>query len=103
KYSRNFKNTLYKLPNFDLFHIHGVWQYPNYLGAKAASSLGKPYIFTPRGMLYPNALSSGSSLMKKMIFSASLKSYLSNSTCIHATCEEEMIHLRNLGIKAPIA
>jgi glycosyltransferase involved in cell wall biosynthesis len=53
-------------------------------------------------MLYPQDLAKGK--FKKSIF---LKLFLLNdlqkASCIHATCTEEMKHLRNLGVKSPVA
>jgi glycosyltransferase involved in cell wall biosynthesis len=101
-YSKYFKIFLLKNKQYDIFHAQGVWLYPTYITARIARKLNKPYIITPRGMLYPQDLEKGK--WKKSIF---LKLFLQNdlqkAACIHATCTEEMKHLRNLGIKSPIA
>ena len=37
----------------DLIHLHGVWMYPQYIGAKSAIKYKKPFILSPHGMLEP--------------------------------------------------
>jgi glycosyltransferase involved in cell wall biosynthesis len=96
-YKRYLENNCY-----DIYHTQGVWQYPTYIAANIARQYNKPYIITPRGMLYPQALNH--SKFKKQLF---LKLFLLNdmnkASAIHVTCEEEMQHIRNLGVKSPIA
>ncbi len=36
-----------------LVHIHGIWQYSQYIGAKIAIKYKKPFIVSPHGMLEP--------------------------------------------------
>jgi glycosyltransferase involved in cell wall biosynthesis len=100
-YSNQFKKILLQ-DEYDLYHAQGIWLYPTYISAKIARKLNNPYIITPRGMLYPQDLAKGK--WKKSIF---LKLFLLNdlqkAACVHATCKEEMEHLRNLGVKSPIA
>ncbi|NPA41715.1 MAG: glycosyltransferase [Aquificae bacterium] len=52
RYSRKFKKDLEKtISSFDVVHIHGVWQYPQYMGAKLAIKYRKPFIVSIHGML----------------------------------------------------
>lgn len=104
KYSVTYKLKLISLmTNMSICHIQGVWQYPSYISAKQARKLNKPYIITPRGMLYPQAVASGSKILKQFFLKAHLMNDLQKAACIHATCTEEMLHLRDLGVKSPIA
>jgi len=100
-YSPAYKQFL-RVHQYDLYHLQGIWQYPTYVTEKIARKYNKPYIITPRGMLYPQALDV--SKHKKQFF---LKLFLMNSlnkaAVVHATCMEEMQHLRNLGVRSPIA
>jgi glycosyltransferase involved in cell wall biosynthesis len=100
-YSPAYRHYL-KIHPYDLYHIQGIWQYYAYITAKTARKYNKPYIMTPRGMLYPQALNV--SKQKKQFF---LKWFLLNdlnkASVVHTTCMEEMQHLRNLGVKSPIA
>lgn len=85
----------------DLMHPQGVWDYNVRAISRMARKLGKPYIVSLRGMLYPQALKR-SALKKKMFMSLFTSKVLSNAACIHATCEDEMIFYRDLGFKNPV-
>ena len=87
---------------YDLYHAQGLWQYPAYITAKLARKQNKPYIITPRGMLYPQALNV-SKYKKQLFLRLFLMNDLNKAAVVHATCIEEMQHLRNLGVKSPIA
>lgn len=101
KYSRLFYNELNR-HHADLIHIQGIWQYPSFCGALHARSNRKPYIITLRGMLYPQCFEK-SALIKQLSLKLYLKSDLQHASCLHATCIEEMEHLRAMGISAPVA
>jgi glycosyltransferase involved in cell wall biosynthesis len=100
-YSTEYKHYL-ENHIYDIYHAQGVWQYHEYVTAKVAQKNNKPYIITPRGMLYPQALSH-SRLKKKLFLKLFLLKDLNKAATVHATCLEEMQHLRNLGVKSPIA
>lgn len=100
-YSSSFRKFLEKHP-YDIYHAQAVWQYPTYITAKTAFHNNKPYIITPHGMLYPQAFQK-SKLLKKIMLTLSLKKDLNNAAAVHVTCMEEMQHLRNLGVKSPVA
>lgn len=101
-YSKNYKSKLEQMYDFDIYHAQGLWQYPTYATAKLAKKLNKPYLITLRGMLYPQVFEK-SGLIKKIALKLYQKRDIQNASCIHATCMEEMTHLRNLGIKTPVA
>jgi glycosyltransferase involved in cell wall biosynthesis len=101
-YSKYFKTFLLQNKEYDIFHAQGIWLYPTYITAKIARKLNKPYIITPRGMLYPQDLAKGK-LKKSIFLKLFLFTDLQKAACIHATCTEEMEHLRNLGVKSPVA
>lgn len=101
-YSRSFSRFLENRQNYDLYHCQGIWQYPTFITARLARKWGKPYVITPRGMLYPQQLKS-SELHKHIAFKLYQMHDLQNAACIHATCSEELRHLRDLGITTPVA
>ena len=101
-YSKELKKYLLTNNQYDLYHIQGIWQYPSLITARIARKFDKPYIITPRGMLYPQDLIKGK-LKKQIFLKLFLTTDLQKASCIHATSEEEMIHIRNLGVKSPIA
>lgn len=99
--SNNFKRYLRK-GDFDIYHTNGMWLYINHITCSIARQKRKPYIITPHGMLYPEALdrSKWKKLpMRKIWFDRDIL----NASCIHATCDKEMENIRLLGYKGPIA
>ncbi|MBV4357854.1 glycosyltransferase [Pinibacter aurantiacus] len=100
-YSKEYK-TVVEAANYQLFHTNGLWRYTNYITVKTARKKNLPYVISPHGMLYPTALQK-SPLQKRLLMLHSFRRDLQNATCLHATCKEEMMHIRNLGIKAPVA
>lgn len=100
-FSKNAWNFL-KDNDSDIYHINGLWQYIDHLACSIARKKGKPYLITPHGMLYPEALAR-SSWKKKPLRKLWFDKDIRNATCIHATCEAEMKHIRKLGYKGPIA
>ncbi len=86
----------------DIFHAQGVWDYTVRLTSSFAKKKNKPYLVSLRGMLYPQALKK-SSFKKSLFMKLFISKVLSDANCIHATCEEEMVHYRNLGFKNPVA
>ena len=55
EYSKNIKNFMYS-SLYDVYHTNGLWMYINHLTCEIARKKNKPYIITPPGMLYPEAL-----------------------------------------------
>jgi glycosyltransferase involved in cell wall biosynthesis len=55
-FSPTLKKEIKNADSFDIYHAQGVWQYPTYALADVAKNLGKPYVITPRGILYPQDL-----------------------------------------------
>lgn len=102
-YSPSYKKCIRALGAFDVYHAQGIWQYPTYAIADIARERQKPYLISPRGMLYPQDIAKSNARFKRWSLKYRLLNDLNHAACIHATCEEEMQHCRNLGITAPIA
>ena len=99
--SRNLSRFL-KESDYDIYHTNGMWMHVNHTTCAIARSKGKPYIITPHGMLYPEALARSAWKkwpLRKLWFDKDIR----EATCMHVTCMKEMQHLRRLGYKAPIA
>ena len=88
--------------SYEIYHGHGLWQYPVHAMAKTAQKKNKPYIISPRGMLYPEAMQK-SDWFKKIALSLYQHNDLKKATVIHVTCMQELQHIRNLGFKNPVA
>lgn len=99
--SLNFRQSLAK-SNYALYHTNGLWMDVNHATCAHARKVGMPYIISPHGMLYPQALAI-SSWKKKLMLTFGHKRDLQQATCIHVTCKQEMEHCRAFGLKQPIA
>lgn len=86
----------------DIYHTNGLWRYCNHVTATVARQKGIPYIITPHGMLYPQALAQ-SKYQKKLLRWAMFDRDIREAACIHVTCREEMQVVRALGFTNPIA
>ena len=86
----------------DIYHTNGLWRYCNHAPAIVARKKRKPFVLTPHGMLYPEALAR-SKWQKKLLRWACGDRDIREAACIHVTCEEEMQHVRALGFTNPIA
>lgn len=100
-FSRNIRRYLAGT-SYDLYHTNGMWLYVNHATCSIARRHRKPYVMTPHGMLYPNALGRSSAKkkwMRRLLFDKDLR----DASCIHVTCEEEADHIRALGFRTPVA
>ena len=102
-YSPSLKRAIRECGDFDIYHAQGVWQYPTYAMVDVARKQGKPYIITPRGMLYPQDIAKNSTFFKKLSLKWRLLKDLNKAACVHTTCKDEMMYCRDLGVKSPIA
>lgn len=102
-YSPSLRKEIRALGEYDIYHAQGIWQYQTYALIDEAKRVGKPYLITPRGMLYPQDIAKSSTFFKKLSLRWRLLDDLNNAACVHCTCEEEMRHCRNLGVTSPIA
>lgn len=102
-YSPSYKKEIKACGDFDIYQAQGVWLYNTYALVDVARKQGKPYVITPRGMLYPQDIVKSKPWFKKMSLKIRLLNDLNHAACVHVTCEDEMIHCRNLGVTSPIA
>lgn len=102
-YSPTLKKEIKTLGVYDLYHAQGVWQYPTYAIAEVAKSLNRPYIITPRGMLYPQDIRKSNKFFKLLSLKVRLLNDLNKAACVQVTCMDEMRYCRELGVTSPIA
>lgn len=102
-YSPYFKLDIKKLGDYDIYHAQGVWLYYTYALIDVAREKQKPYLITPRGMLYPQDIAKSSTMFKKLSLWWRLKNDLNRAACVHVTCDDEMHYCRDLGITSPMA
>ncbi len=101
RYSRNMSRFL-READYDLYHTNGLWMHCNHETCAAARRQARPYVVTPHGMLYPQAMAR-SAWKKRLMLALGHRRDLEAAACLHVTCEEEMRHCRELGLKRPIA
>lgn len=99
--SRNLKK-IYDQSDYDLYHSNGLWTYTNHKICSIARKQNKPYVISPHGMLYPNALKINywkKYPMLKLWFNKDIY----NASCFHVTCTQEAQFIRDYGYRGPIA
>lgn len=100
----NASHDLYQLASteLDLIHNHGLWMFPNLYARKAAVINRLPLVISPRGMIESWSLKR-SRTKKWLAWVLYEQENLKNATAFHATSWEEVISIRRLGFKQPIA
>lgn len=101
-YSRNMNRFLWH-SNYDLYHTNGMWMHCNHATCDVARRKGRPYVITPHGMLYPQAMARSAWKKQLLLKFGGVDKDLRHAACIHCTCAEEMQHYRSLGYKNPVA
>lgn len=103
KYTPGLKSFISDCGDFDIYHIQNIWLYNGYAAIDTAHRKEKPYVISPRGSLYPQALNGNSSTFKRWSLRIRLLKDLNAAACIHCTCKDEMLFCRSIGINSPIA
>lgn len=88
--------------DYDIYHTNGMWMHINHSTCAIAREKKKPYVITPHGMLYPEAIRRNywkKWPLRKLWFDKDIR----NAAVIHVTCEAEMNHIRALGYRGPVA
>lgn len=85
----------------DVVHLHGLWESPCWLAARAARSARKPYVMMTHGFLEPERLKK-SSMKKKIIGGLIERPLLSHAARVIATAESEKKSITTYGVKSPI-
>lgn len=78
-----------EVKNYDLIHITGVWNFSVLAGTLACILNKKPFIISPRGALYKDAINIKSKFIKLLYFNLIAKHYLKRANAIHYTTEDE--------------
>lgn len=87
---------------YDIYHANTLWLYPVHAVCAYARRVGKPYVLSTHGMLYPTALAV-SRWKKRLMGALWYNEDIMRADCLHATCMAEMEHNREWGYKGPIA
>jgi glycosyltransferase involved in cell wall biosynthesis len=102
-YSRELHRHIEHLASeHDIVHIHGIWQFPDWVAAASARRAGIPYVISPHGLLQPARLKK-SSLKKRVATVLADRAMLNQASCLHATAPDEADAFRLFGYRGPIA
>ena len=86
---------------FDVVHLHAVYLWPIWAGARAARAHGVPYVISPRGMLEPELMRRKSRWVKAAWIALVERANLEAAAAIHTTSSVEAGHLAGFGWKLP--
>ena len=86
---------------FDLLHLHAIYLWPTWIGARAARACGKPYIVSPRGMLVPELIRRKSRWVKTAWIALIDRSNIERAAAVHTASEVEARHLAGFGWRLP--
>jgi glycosyltransferase involved in cell wall biosynthesis len=86
----------------DVIHVHGLWEYPMWVGGQVARKFNIPLVMSPRGSLNPLALTR-SRWKKKLVGSVFDDKNLKAASCLHATANAEYLGFRRYGLTNPVA
>jgi glycosyltransferase involved in cell wall biosynthesis len=91
KYSRPLASWLdTNIRNFDLAHIHAVFNHSSVAAARACRDAGVPYVIRPLGTLDPWSMTQ-KSLRKRLFWQVSGKAMLQRAAAVHYTSEAEKL------------
>jgi glycosyltransferase involved in cell wall biosynthesis len=100
KYSRPFASWLNQhVSDYDLVHIHAVFNHSSIVAARACRKHDVPYIIRPLGTLDPWSMKQ-KSFRKKVFLRAGVKTMLTGASAIHYTANGEQQAVESsLGLK----
>ncbi len=95
-YAKNWINvidSLVKQYEIQVIHIHGVWLYPQFIGAKYGVKNSIPVVLSPHGMYQPWLWKKGT-LKKKIYFYFLSRKWFSKASIIHTIIPDETKNLK---------
>ena len=90
-----------QIAGFDAVHLHAVYLWPIWAGARAARAHKVPYVISPRGMLVPELIRRKSRWVKAAWVAWSSDPIWKRAAAIHATSAVEAQHIAGFGWKLP--
>ncbi len=76
--------------DFDIVHLHSVWQFPTFSAARACWKIGKPYVVLLNGMLDHYAVNQHSKWLKRLYWAWREKDVEERSKGIHFLNQAEI-------------
>ncbi len=101
-YSRSLAKALRDaVGDYELVHIHGLWNYPHFAAYEAAKKSNKPFIVTPHGTLDPWVLRF-KKIRKCFYMSLIQRRMLKEAAAITALTRAERERIKALGFRNPV-
>jgi glycosyltransferase involved in cell wall biosynthesis len=88
-------------PDFDLIHLHSMFLWPTWIGARAARASSRPYLVSPRGMLNPELIRRKNRWVKTAWVAMIDRRTIETAGAIHTTSAVEATHLTSFGWRLP--
>lgn len=88
-----------RLREFDIVHVHAIWNFPSWWAMRSAYRAGVPYIVAPQGSLDPWALRQNAR-GKKLYGALTEVPLLQRAACLQGLTEKEAGQIRAFGIAA---
>ena len=86
---------------FDVVHLHSMFLWPTWAGARAARHRRIPYVVSPRGMLVPELIRRKNRWIKSAWIGLIDRPTLERAAAIHTTSTIEATHLASFGWALP--
>jgi glycosyltransferase involved in cell wall biosynthesis len=90
-----------EIAKFDAVHLHSVFLWPTWAGARAARKAGVPYVLSPRGMLIRDLIGRRSWLAKTAWIQIIEKVNVKQAGAVHLTSQLEAVELQSFGWPLP--
>ena len=86
----------------DVVHVHGCWNCFGWEAARWCWRRGRPYVLSPRGMLYPWSFRQGRWIRKRVSYHLFERETLRRAALIHATTAQEADVIAALGLGSDV-
>ena len=87
-----------RVQEFDLVHMHGLFQHSTLVASRASRRSGVPYVLSPRGMLDPYAIRAKGAVKKRLYLALFERKNLKDAAVLHFTSAEEERLAASMGI-----
>ena len=88
--------------DFDVVHVHAIWNFPTWYAMRAASRARVPYMVAPQGSLEPWAVAAGS--WRRRLYARYVeKPLIDRAARLQALTSAEAAQFRAFGLSAPAA
>ncbi len=99
-YSRPMKSWLRcAMNNYDVVHVHASFLWPTHFGISLANALGRPVVYSPRGMLNRDLIRGKSRWIKRLSILLYDRRDVRSADCVHVTASTESRAIDELGLE----